>query len=133
MKENEYLSDEELMQLIAEVEEHDMIEAPFYMKHEILQRVRQESVVQRAHSAKIQFLTFSFKVALATAAAVAVLLLAPAQFREMPSVADKEQAQSETLSKKLENRSNLVSEGLLNFSNKVIGKEEYKYETEKEK
>ena len=103
------------------------------MKHEILQRVRQESVVQRAHSAKIQFLTFSFKVALATAAAVAVLLLAPAQFREMPSVADKEQAQSETLSKKLENSSYLVSEGLLNFSNKVIGKEEYKYETEKEK
>ena len=133
MKENEYLSDEELMQLIAEVEEHDMIEAPFYMKHEILQRVRQESVVQRAHSAKIQFLTFSFKVALATAAAVAILLLAPAQFREMLSGADKEQAQSETLSKKLENSSYLVSEGLLNFSNKVIGKEEYKYETEKEK
>ena len=133
MKENGYLSDEELMQLIADVEEHEMIQAPFYLKHEILQRVRQESVVRSAHSAKIQFLTFSLKVALATAAAVAVLLLAPAQFREMPSVADKEQIQSETLSKKLENRSYLVSEGLLNFSNKVIGKEEYKYETAKEK
>ena len=133
MKEKGYLSDEELMQLIADVEEHEMIQAPFYLKHEILQRVRQESVVRSAHSAKIQFLTFSLKVALATAAAVAVLLLAPAQFREMPSVADKEQIQSETLSKKLENRSYLVSEGLLNFSNKVIGKEEYKYETEKEK
>lgn len=133
MKQKEYLSDEELMKLIADVEEHEMIQAPFYMKHEILQRVRQESVVHRVHSAKIQFLTFSLKVTLATVAAVAVLLLAPAQFRQMPSVADKEQIQSETLSKKLENRTNLVSERLLNFSNKVIGKEEYKYETEKEK
>ena len=121
------------MQLIRDVEEHEMIQAPFYMKHEILQRVRKENVVRSAHSAKIQFLTFSFKVALATAAAVAVLLLAPAQFREMPSVASKEQIQSETFSKKLENRSNLISKGLLDFSNKVIGKEEYKYETEKEK
>ncbi|HAU84640.1 MAG TPA: hypothetical protein DCW90_03765 [Lachnospiraceae bacterium] len=133
MNEKEYLNDEELMQLIRDVEEHEMIQAPFYMKHEILQRVRKENVVRSAHSAKIQFLTFSFKVALATAAAVAVLLLAPAQFREMPSVASKEQIQSETFSKKLENRSNLISKGLLDFSNKVIGKEEYKYETEKEK
>lgn len=133
MNEKEYLSDEELMQLINDVEEHEMLQAPFYMKHVILQRVREESVVRSERSAKIQFLTFSFKVALATAAAVAVLLLAPAQFREMPSVATKEQVQSETFSKRLESRSNLVSEGLLNFSNKVIGKEEYKYETEKEK
>lgn len=133
MNEKEYLSDEELMQLINDVEEHEMLQAPFYMKHVILQRVREESVVRSERSAKIQFLTFSFKVALATAAAVAVLLLAPAQFREMPSVATKEQVQSETFSKRLESRSNLVSEGLLNFANKVIGKEEYKYETEKEK
>ena len=124
MKENEYLSDAELMQLIQEVEQGDMIPAPFYLKQEILHKVRKEEARQAARSAKIQFITYSCKVALATAAAIAVLLLAPSQFRNTTGNLDREPVRTEKISKKIEAKSYFVSESLMKFTNKVIGKEE---------
>lgn len=124
MKENEYLSDDELVQLIQEVEQGNMIPAPFYLKQEILHKVREEEARQAARSAKIQFITYSCKVALATAAAVAVLLLAPSQFRNVTGNMYREPARTEKISKKIEAKSYFVSEGLMKFTNKVIGKEE---------
>ncbi len=130
---NDYLSDEELMELIADVEEHEMISAPFYLKHEILHRVREEEVKQIARLTRRQFITFSCKVALATGAAVAVLLLAPSQLRESPEMSYGLLNRTETMSKRMEMKSYLISEGIMKFSNMIIGKEDYENETKKEK
>lgn len=135
MKKNEYLSEDELLELIAHVEENEMIQAPFYLKQEILQRVEEESLDKTKNSQKksanIQFLTFSLKVALATAASIAVLFLVPAESESsnMPTQIEQE---SETFSKKLLNKSYQISGGLGRVTNRIVNKEDWKYDKEKE-
>lgn len=139
MKKNEYLSDDELFQLIAEVEENEMIQAPFYLKQEILHRVEEESKDRRKKkqkSANIQFLTFSLKVAVATAASIAVLFLTPEQVPVSKMVMGTVQVETEKKElspKKLLDASYQISGGLGKVSNRIVNKEEWNYDKEKEK
>lgn len=75
-----YLSDEELQNLIQSVEQEGTIHAPQYMKESILNQIqRQETVtaISNHRSSKIQLITYSMKVFVAAAAAIALIILIP--------------------------------------------------------
>lgn len=75
-----YLSDEELQNLIQSVEQEGTIHAPQYMKESILNQIqRQETVIAISNhrSSKIQLITYSMKVLVAAAAAIALIILIP--------------------------------------------------------
>lgn len=82
---DDYLSDKELEELILQVEEREMISAPEYLEHKIVDRLRhQEQLVEYKTkiSAGRKLLSYSLKVAAASAAAIAFLIIVPAVERE---------------------------------------------------
>ena len=79
----EYLSEEELNDLICQVEEKEMLRAPAYLKRETLQQIRQENrllcpapVLEKRRRRDLTL--YSLKVGIAAAAAIAALFLMPA-------------------------------------------------------
>lgn len=82
---NHYLSDKELEELILQVEEHEMISAPEYLEHRIVDKIRhQDQIVdyKTKISAKRKLISYSLKVAAASAAAIAFLIIVPAVEKE---------------------------------------------------
>ena len=74
----EYLSDEALEALIRETEEGPMIKAPEYLEENILHKIEQKVIVYKEKvSAKRKLLTYSMKVMVAAAAAIAFLIVVP--------------------------------------------------------
>lgn len=76
----EYLSDEALEALIRETEEGPMIKAPEYLEENILHKIEQQQkviVYKEKVSAKRKLLTYSMKVMVAAAAAIAFLVVVP--------------------------------------------------------
>lgn len=137
MSKNDYFDEEELMKFISEVEEHSMVEAPFYMKEKILDRVREESRQTdksvKNRSSRIELFQFSLKVACVTAAAIAVLLFTPSELPVPTWKLDISSVQTNDFSNQLKKSSYRFSNLLTRFSNQVIGKEELKNEKEKKK
>lgn len=77
----EYLSDAELEVLILDVEEHGMMTAPEYLEHKIVDKIRHQNQIveyKTKISAKRKLLLYSLKVATASAAAIAFLVVVPA-------------------------------------------------------
>lgn len=135
MSKNNYMSEDELWKLISEVEENEMVEAPFYMKDRIMSKAREEKILvnekDMKRSAQVKFLRFSLKVALATAAAIMVLILAPSELRVTSGDSGKGTVQTSHIGNKLTKSSYQLSKGLIRFSNCIIGKEEWSFEKEK--
>ena len=76
----DYLSEEELLTLINEVEQKEMFKAPQYLEEKILNSVkRQDQIVEYKDkiSAKRKLMTYSLKVMVAAAAAIALLIVVP--------------------------------------------------------
>lgn len=71
---SEYLTDEELACLIAQVEKDGMLHAPKHMKGNILKSLH----VQKEAAKEKQLLFYELKIAVTTAAAIAALILMPA-------------------------------------------------------
>lgn len=72
------MNEKELEALIAEVEEKGMIASPVYLKDLIMEQVhRNETARHRRKAAKIEFLTYSLKIAGAAAAAIFCLTQVP--------------------------------------------------------
>ena len=67
-----YISDEELEQLICQVEQNDLVAAPPYLMEELL-GAAEKTVVSR----KKEFYTYCFRVITSVAAAVALVFLLP--------------------------------------------------------
>lgn len=79
MRKTEYLSDQELEQLMAEASQGSLA-PPEYLSQQIIETSRQQRRNLRrkkALSAKRQLLTYSMKVTLATAASLALLFFIP--------------------------------------------------------
>ena len=92
----EYLSDEALEALIRETEEGPMIKAPEYLEENILHKIEQQQkviVYKEKVSAKRKLLTYSMKVMVAAAAAIAFLIVVPTvEQQSRPNMAEaKEQ------------------------------------------
>lgn len=86
-----YLSDEELMQLISDIEASPVQTAPPYLKDEILKQAAKTKAIHAVTAAipkKQELFRFSARVIAAAAAAIALLIV-------MPGVSQMEQMQME--------------------------------------
>lgn len=72
MKELNYLTDDEVIQLIESVEKNEMIAAPDYLKNTIL-REAEKKKIPKQH----ELFFFSAKIVAAAAAAIALLIVLP--------------------------------------------------------
>ncbi|WP_455714901.1 hypothetical protein [Anaerosporobacter sp.] len=76
----EYLSDEELQNLIQSIEQEGITHAPQYMKQSILDQIQREenmAAISNHRSSKIQLFTYAMKVGVAAAAAIVLVVLIP--------------------------------------------------------
>lgn len=94
---NEYLSDEELLRLIDEVEENAMLRAPAYLKQRILKEIQsaermpaRQSVKKYQTNIRRQLLVYELKVAGLVAAAILMLFLLPVSAPEEPPAVPEE-------------------------------------------
>lgn len=97
MKE-EYLTDEELMELINEVEANSMLKAPAYMKERILHEIQKEelrvtqnapsrqSITTHKKNIRKQLLVYEIKVMGSMAAAILILFLLPVSVQGEPEM-----------------------------------------------
>lgn len=149
-QDNRYLSDEELFQLIAEVEEEPLLEAPVYLKDKILSQAREEKrlkSVKQKMSARKQLVRYGCKVALASAAAVAILFTTPMNIRVTEEKVEKYSRESilkenayaksfrssDGISSKITDKSNQICDQFERITNLLIGKEELRNEKAEEK
>lgn len=119
LPEAEYLSDEELNELIKEVEESAMLTAPSYLREEILKQIQ---VSQPKKSNRQELFFYSLKVGFATAAAVAMLFVLPMGSRptdgyDIPT--DKCQGFNK-VSEKINEKTNWICEQIYSISNEMI-------------
>lgn len=90
-REQDYLSEEQLEQLITETEHGEMLQAPVYLKNEILDKIRMEEQKEKviempvrtgkkmtAKEKKQAYMLYRIKVAGITAAAIFALFIIPA-------------------------------------------------------
>lgn len=150
-----YLSDEDLQSLIQSVEQEGMLHAPQYMKESILNQIQTKervSDISSHRSNNVQLITYTLKVGVAMAAAIALIVLVPV--REFGSYSDEdtryerasyeewldyqsgsdkaeyEENREKEKSKYLEERksmydtTNEISSNLLNKVNKIFGVED---------
>lgn len=97
----QYLSEEELERLISQVEQESMLQAPSYLKDEILTSLaaQDEKMKQLQGKAepynrsryKRQLWFYSAKVAIGAAAALLMLWITPANLIQLPSAASLEE------------------------------------------
>lgn len=124
------MSEEELLQFIAQVETNEMIEAPFYLKENILSEAKE----WQRKSVRRQYRAFQLKVCLATAAAVAVIFLIPFELR-MTDLTNK--TESMTKEEYMEKQNRSFSDSVDHFVEKIMGqisfKEDIKYEKSEKK
>lgn len=119
----DYLSDEELSRLICQVEDHEMLRAPAYLREETVSRMRQLSparehtLLPEAESArekKRALIFYSLKVGAAAAAAIVMLFALPV--REFESAQRGEPSRvsriSDQISENLGTRTNELSQKL---------------------
>lgn len=93
---NEYLSDEELLKLIDEVEENAMLRAPAYLKQRILTEIQEmdsadqmparQSIQKYKKNIRRQLLVYELKIAGLVAAAILLLFLIPVSVPKEPPV-----------------------------------------------
>ncbi len=92
-----YLTDEELERLISQVEQEPMLQAPSYLKDEILNSLSEQDEEMQQWQAKAkpfncsqsgkQLWLYSVKVAIGAAAALLMLWITPANFIQLPGSA----------------------------------------------
>lgn len=97
---NEYLSDEELLKLIDEVEENAMLRAPAYLKQKILTEIQgmeeaeqmpaRQSIQKYQKNIRRQLLVYELKVAGLVAAAILMLFLLPVSAPKEPPIITEE-------------------------------------------
>lgn len=136
-RERRYMTDEELEALIAEVEDHEMLAPPAYLKELIMEEAenfikstRKKRIDKK--TAKIQFIIYSAKIIGAAAVALFCLTMVPLdlggkmpeagnQWRERIIEEDMEcyQKESERMRNELEEGAN----GFDGFWKKVLGEE----------
>lgn len=73
MTNRDYLTDEELMKLIDDVENDGMISAPVHLKENVISEIRR----QRQHAKTVNLIAYRAKVVIGMAAAVGVFCIMP--------------------------------------------------------
>lgn len=130
MKNKEYMNDEELLQFIAEIEEHEMVSAPSYLKENILSKANK----MQKRAVKRQYRAFQLKVCLATAAAIAVIFFIPSEL-QIASHQDKAEpiSKEEYFEKKNLSFSSDLEQFVQKLTGQIVVKEDNRNEKRKEK
>lgn len=105
----DYLTDDELEKLIADVETHGMLTAPSYLRDEVLKKTEVP-----LYKKKLQFYAYSFKVCAAAAAAIVLMFSIPMD-RELPEVREET-----SITEELSRRAGSLCESLNDFSDMLI-------------
>lgn len=117
-----YITDQELLNLIEDVEEHAMLKAPGYLKQQMLQEIRQMEQSQKntdvknvRHHIRKQMILYEIKTISGIAAALIILFLMPISAQNQQNMTKEEyyaqQEQSAT------SGLNKVTEGILEHVN----------------
>lgn len=129
--EDKYLSDEELLKLIADTENNHMLKAPSYLKDEILScvdsiEVMESEFVEPAEirpvkkmnsSSKMELIFYSLKVCVAMVAAIIIVFLIPADKVE-PS--QENNSVFSMMTQQMNEKTNKLCDVLNSVTNKVI-------------
>jgi len=132
----DYLSEEDILKLIDEVEKEGLMEAPKELEGNILseaRRIKEEQVKCYKKQWNRQCLKLYFRVSMTMAAALAVVVLAPAKisYQEMFSLNFSNHTTS--VVKEINAKTSKVSASLVDWTNQILSKEEIKIEKEEEK
>lgn len=108
--EKEYLSDEELEKMIAEIEAQPLMHPPADFKNEIVHTIRKK----RKHRKDMQLFLYSLKVTAASAAAILILISVP------QTIYSREEALQRSMEKQVrrEENTNKVNEYLETLNNR---------------
>lgn len=114
---DDYLSDEELLDFIDEIENNAMLKAPMYLKGQILQEIE----VEKKKNIRQQLLVYKIKIMGAMAAAIILLFLLPVSVQGEPNTANTENQEQysdifhcwNAASSQLLQQMNIISEQLL--------------------
>lgn len=90
-----YLSDEELKRLIAETENDGLVQFPEHIRRKVLSLVEKKTPAKTRSQKTADFYKFTYKVVLAIAAALLLLVLAPGSFENAKRVPPKDEVLSE--------------------------------------
>lgn len=74
---NEYLTDEELEQLIAETEETPLLQAPSYLKREVLEKIQKKEDIRHRNAMRLK----NWQIITIVAAALLFLMVMPMQIQ----------------------------------------------------
>lgn len=133
--EENYLTDEQLMQLIQDVEENELVSAPPGLLDTILQEVEKaekaqiKPITSRENRVK-EFRRYCIRVITSVAAAVAIIFFTPnLESLEKVDVPSRQELVGENISREEALKENGVIDQIINILNNEIGG--LSYETEK--
>lgn len=133
--EENYLTDEQLMQLILDVEENELVSAPPGLLDTILQEVEKaekaqiKPITSRENRVK-EFRRYCIRVITSVAAAVAIIFFTPnLESLEKVDVPSRQELVGENISREEALKENGVIDQIINILNNEIGG--LSYETEK--
>ena len=116
MKRTEYLSDQELMELIRSTEEemntNQLPKAPAYLSAMLMERIKSK---QREGAGRKRMSGFYFRVGFATAAAVALAFALPSSLHDTANITNRAM-------KELYQTTNTVTKEMTQFTDRIIVK-----------
>ena len=129
-------SEEELLNLIEEVEQEGLLQAPACLENRILNQARwmkEDQLKQKRKQWKRRNMQFYGGVYLAMAVSLAIIFLAPSTLSFEQNFSSHLSGHNERFVKAINDKSNKVSVYLSEWTNKLFSKEEFDFEEKEEK
>lgn len=137
MKQMDYsFSEEELMNLIEEVEQEGLLQAPTCLEYRILNQARwmkEEQLKQKRKQWKRRNMQFYGGVYMAMAVSLAIIFLAPSTLSFEQNFSSRLSISNEKFVKAISDKSAKVSVCLSEWTNQLFSKEEFEVEEKEEK
>ena len=137
MKQMDYsFSEEELMNLIEEVEQEGLLQAPTCLEYRILNQakwMKEEQLKQKRKQWKRRNMQFYGGVYMAMAVSLAIIFLAPSTLSFEQNFSSRLSISNEKFVKAISDKSAKVSVCLSEWTNQLFSKEEFQVEEKEEK
>lgn len=137
MKQMDYsFSEEELMNLIEEVEQEGLLQAPTCLEYRILNQakwMKEEQLKQKRKQWKRRNMQFYGGVYMAMAVSLAIIFLAPSTLSFEQNFSSRLSISNEKFVKAISDKSAKVSVCLSEWTNQLFSKEEFEVEEKEEK
>lgn len=87
----QYMSDDELLKMIEDVESEGLVQAPANIKSEVLKKIDTENLKNHQKKKTVEFYRYSARVVFAIAAALLLLVISPGFISETKEIPTKEE------------------------------------------